>query len=443
MSNLEKIKSGIVSAVEEKLLSKADALALETATSTITAQGEQITSQAEQLKSMTLTLDEVKNIAADLESKAAQPILTGEKNVEATFNTKALNEKLREVFTGEKRVELGKLDTKALTIGGAGDAQLAIDQELGRVVIERAREQVTILGLISNKTVSSVDYREMVLRAYPTTAAQGEQTGGTGNGTVFGQTGTATYEQVAMTVAKQLAKPLISNEAINDPHIDLFAMLQVLLTEEVSRYWALQVLFGTGSIGGNDLRGILFNHATAGRLDKVKSITDASTRDFNYYSAVVSGTASIGASDPTAANNAIDNAINLTVELPTKYLGSARFVMNRRTLGEYRKLKDTQGRPLIQFESGAFNLVGYPVSIEDYMPDADGTSAGPNSGTDTFPVIFGDLSKAYALCSIDDNYLVDPYSADSAVMIKMESRKGDIVQNNDAIVVLVSLATWV
>ena len=60
----------------------------------------------------------------------------------------------------------------------------------------------------------------------------------------------------------------------------------------------------------------------------------------------------------------------------------------------------------------------------------------PDVAADSLPIIFGDLSKAYALCNIDENMIVDPYTLDGAVQFKHEQRKGDIVQHNDAIVIV-------
>lgn len=455
-NSIESIKSALVGAVNEKLetkanaadveaklgekadaenvavalSSKADAEALATANATIAEQGETI-------KSLSATVEEVKQIAADAEAQVKDQALTmGTKDVELQFDTKALNAKLKEVLASGEKADFAEIDTKTLAIGGSGGESLAIDEELGRTIIERARENVAILGLIANKSVGSVEYREMVLRAYPATDKVAENVSGA---SAWSLTGTQTYVSVAMTVAKQYAKPVISDEAIADPHIDIFAHLQTLLSEETSRYWAIQVLFGTGA-ANNELRGILNEDATGGRVDKVHSIDlDAGSRDVNFYPAKISGAASIGADDVAA----IDNAIDMTTIVPSKYLGNSKFVMNRRTLGAYRKLRDTQDRPLIQFEAGSFNLVGYPVVIEDYMPNEDGTVQGTALTGKNFPVIFGDLGRAYALCSIDDKFLVDPYSADGGVTIKYSSRKGDIVQNNDAIVVLRSTATWV
>lgn len=396
------------------------------------------------LKELTEANTEMKNLIADLKAKNEAPVVSNEP---LRFNMGKLSaevkEQLRTSMKTKMPLNITNIDTKELTIGAGEGEALAIDQELGRSIIERARENVTILNLIGSKNIGSVDYREMVLTGYPLTGSQSEQSGGAGGNTAPGDiwalTATATYEGVALKVGKQYAKPIISNEAINDPHIDIYAHLQTLLAEELSRYWALQVIYGNGA--ADNIRGIL----SASRISAAQSIlptfpTTASptARNVEFYPVQLSAVEdSIGASDPTAANSAIDNAIDLTVFLPSRHLAGARFTMNRRTLGAYRKLKDLDGRPMVQFEDGGFNLVGYGINIEDYLPDADGTNPANYALADMrYPVIFGRLDKAYALCHISDNFLFDPYSADGGVMLKFESRKGDIIQSNDAIVVL-------
>ena len=357
------------------------------------------------------------------------------KDADQVFDIKAANLSLKSAMASA--IDTGKkIDLKNLNLGADGNA-LAIDEELGRTIMERARENVAILGLIASKSVGSVEYREMVLVNFPTTAAVGEQTSGTNPAINWDQTDTQKYVSMSLMVAKQYAKPQISREAINDPHIDIFAHLQSLLAEELSRYWARQVLFGAGDGSNNMLRGILgplrFTGSTG---DSALPTFHASTpRPVNTYPSLPSGiTDSIGHTDPTDPDSAIDNVIDLTAKLPSRYLSGSVYTMNRFTLAQYRKLKDLEGRPLIQFEAGSFMLAGYPVVLEDYMPLADGTTeAGVNVKA---PVIFGKLAEAYALCSIDEHFLVDPYSVDGAIVLKTEIRKGDIVQKNDAIVIL-------
>lgn len=403
-----------MSAIEQ--IKEAQALAVKAATEGFETKFAEI---EDQLTKANEANAEMKNLIADLEQKSA-PVVTETSVEEVKFDQKALNEKLRTIFTGDKGTDLANVDTKALAVGGTGGEALAIDEELGRRVIERARENVAILGLIGSKSVSSVNYREMVLRSYPGTAKGVENVAGTN----WNATATQKYEQVVMQVAKQYAKPQITHEAAKDPHIDLMAHLESLLAEEMSRYWALQVLFGDGK--PDNLRGIL----SSKRIDDVESLKSNAERDFDFYPVRFSGDAD-GIGGTTEA--IVDNMIDMTIDVPTMYLANSKFVMNRRTMGVLRKLKvdgaspSTDARPLLQFEAGGFTLIGHSVVIEDYMPDLAANST---------PVIFGDLSRAYVLIDIDDEYLVDPYSTDGVVTLKSTSRKGEIVQNNDAIVVL-------
>ncbi|AUS01924.1 coil containing protein [Vibrio phage 3.058.O._10N.286.46.B8] len=365
-------------------------------------------------------LKEQKNLVADLEAKGAFTAPVVEES-EVKFDDNLLNQKLHDVFMSCKdgNREFDKIDTKGLAIGGTGGESLAIDQELGRRIIERARENVVILGLVGSKTVSSTDYREMVLRGYPSTAKGTERVPGSNQWT---ETGTQTYEQVVMKVGKQYAKPFISDEAISDPHIDLMAHLEVLLAEEMSRYWALQVLFGDGST--DNLRGML----SSNRIDAVESLKTSDERDFDYYPIVKSSSAALIGADDKAI---MDNLIDMTVQLPTQYLNGSSYTMNRRTLGRLRKLRDTQERPLIQFERGGFSILGFGINVEDYWP---------GEAADATPIGFGQLSKAYTLINIDDKFLLDPYSQDGGVVIKATSRKGEMVMHNDAVVFLRCMA---
>jgi len=373
------------------------------------------------------SLTEVKNTQADLEAKFAENVVQT-KEADYKFDVKAANVELKKAMSGDKQVEL-----KALTITGVGGQVLAIDQELGRVVIERARENVSILGAIGTKTVASTDYRELVLKTYPATAEQGEQI----SGVAWTSTATQTYVEVKMKVGKQYSKPQISSEAVADPAIDIFAHLEVLLSEEISRYWATQVLGGNGT--ANQIKGILFDGKDSGLTGHMDTrdptvVADAGVQGDSWKPVTtrnpevfpVIPTATIGAF-PVLDKAFMDLLIDATVIVPSKYLAASKWTMNRRTLGAVRKLRDTQDRPLVQFEAGNFNLVGYPIMLEDYMPDA---------AVDSFPIIFGDLKSAYNLVNIDENYLVDPYSVDGAVVLKTSVRKGSLIGNNDAIVVI-------
>lgn len=61
--------------------------------------------------------------------------------------------------------------------------------------------------------------------------------------------------------------------------------------------------------------------------------------------------------------------------LPTMYHPNAVFVMNRKTLfGDVRKIKTTDGAPIFAYnaqDQAAMSILGYPVVMDDYMPDGE------------------------------------------------------------------------
>ncbi len=415
MKNTNEIKDAVVQVVETK-------------NAELEAKLEAVTAQNEVMETKNA---ELANQMADIEAKMAdnQAIVAVAQNQE--FDVKQASDVLRGAMN--KETAKGQVEIKALTIGGADGEALAIDEELGRTVTERARENVAILGAIGSKSVGSVNYRELVLQTYPAVGETGENT--TLSGADWTATDTQKYVEVVMKVGKQYAKPQISDEASSDPHIDLWAHLQTLLAEEISRYWAQQVLAGAGT--ADAINGILTDNASAtiGHLDtrdgtddgtKGESWKDVATRDVNTIPILPTG---VAGGMPATASEFIDLLIDVTVAVPSKYLSASKWYMNRRTQAMVRKLKDADGRPLLQFEGGAFNVLGHPVVLEDYMRAV---------ASDSFPIIFGDLNKAYRLCDIDETYLVDPYSIDGATQIKTSVRKGSLIGANDAIVVVMA-----
>ncbi len=82
---------------------------------------------------------------------------------------------------------------------------------------------------------------------------------------------------------------------------------------------------------------------------------------------------------------------NLFYALPQEYASNGVWLMNRTTLGLIAGLEDSQGRPLIDpylQNSTLPSIFGRPVVDCPDMPDV---SAG------TYPIIFGDISRAYTI----------------------------------------------
>lgn len=70
-----------------------------------------------------------------------------------------------------------------------------------------------------------------------------------------------------------------------------------------------------------------------------------------------------------------DTFMDALALLPTMYHPNAVFVMNRKTLfGDVRKIKTTDGSPIFAYnaqDQAAMSILGYPVLMDDYMPDGE------------------------------------------------------------------------
>lgn len=124
-----------------------------------------------------------------------------------------------------------------------------------------------------------------------------------------------------------------------------------------------------------------------------------------------------------------DLLISTVYDLKSGYRANATWVMNSTVAGTIRQLKDSQGRFLWTdgIAAGqASTLLGYPVVIAESMA---GVAAN------TFPILFGDFSRAYILCengglrvTVDDNVTVP-----GRIKWYLRRRLGGVVYDNNAV----------
>lgn len=104
---------------------------------------------------------------------------------------------------------------------------------------------------------------------------------------------------------------------------------------------------------------------------------------------LVTGGVKVNLSSKTAIT--ADELIDIYHSLKAPYLANAVWIMSRDTLAKIRKLKDNDGQYLFQADMTK-DYVGYilgkPVIISEFMDNLGGTSV--------YPIIFGDITKAYA-----------------------------------------------
>ncbi|MEP2470246.1 MAG: phage major capsid protein [Paracoccaceae bacterium] len=136
---------------------------------------------------------------------------------------------------------------------------------------------------------------------------------------------------------------------------------------------------------------------------------------------------------PTGINGGLtaDAIIDLVYALGAEYRANATFVMNSKTAGLVRKLKDNDGRFLWSDGLAAAEparLLGYPVLIAEDMPDAS---------KDATAIAFGDFATGYTIAERPDlRVLRDPFSAKPHVLFYATKRVGGDVSDFAAIKLL-------
>ncbi len=138
-----------------------------------------------------------------------------------------------------------------------------------------------------------------------------------------------------------------------------------------------------------------------------------------------------GAAADFAPTNSADCIINLVYALGADYRANATFVMNSKTTGAVRKMKDADGRFLwldgLQQGEPA-RLMGYPVLICEDMPDI---------AANAHAIAFGDFRSAYTIAERPDlRILRDPFSAKPNVLFYASKRVGGDITDFAAIKLL-------
>lgn len=319
-------------------------------------------------------------------------------------------------------------EIKSLNLTNPGEGAESVAEILSRQIIERAREAYPILGEIGRRQMPR-DLREEVLISYPSVQEGIENVAGT----AIPETTTQRYGEVKNRICKLNAKPRITDEALYGSDLDLYGQLMRLLDEEIGRYLLLQCLYGNGQ--DKNMRGIL----SSNRLSKVEGVkptideaNPADARNLDFYPIYFTG---VDGSLPVGSIAIADWLIDFITELPTQYLQGAKFYMTRKTSKIFRKVRDTEGNKLLtKSDAGkGIELEGYPVVLDDNMPEM---------GSDAPFMIFGNLPMAFTISDGDiKKMLLDPYTVDGNLVVKIDQEYFEMVGKNDAIIVAMAAAS--
>ncbi len=138
-----------------------------------------------------------------------------------------------------------------------------------------------------------------------------------------------------------------------------------------------------------------------------------------------------GAAADFPITNAADSIVTLIYALGADYRANASFVMNSKTAGAVRKMKDADGRFMWSDGLAAAEparLMGYPVLICEDMPDI---------AANAYAIAFGDFAAGYTIAERPDlRVLRDPFSAKPHVLFYATKRVGGDISDYAAIKLL-------
>ena len=286
---------------------------------------------------------------------------------------------------GEKNMD--EMELKALTVGTAATAGNLAPAEYVNELIKVISEISPVRSVARVRQTSNKEIE--VPSKTATFAAAWTAEGGT-------RTETTGYTTSLNTIPTHELYALvdISGALLEDSVFDLEAEMNTEFAEQFAKAEGAAFLTGNGT-------------------NKPTGILDGTT--------VASTTAA------AAAAIATDDLMDLVHGLQSEYARNAAFMLNRTTLGEIRKLKDTAGQYI--FQTGFSGQSGLPNTIlgHAYVEAVDMADIAASAK----PVVFGDYRRGYMIVDrVALSVLRDPYSQASTGNVRYIARRrvgGEVV----------------
>jgi HK97 family phage major capsid protein len=299
-------------------------------------------------------------------------------------------------------------ETKDLSITNDGQ-NVTVRSEWSNYTANLVREYSPIRQVAGGIATSKNEVEILINRGEPDSAWIGELDTRTETATAF-----MTRQKIA--VHENYAYPSITLSMIEDSELNVEQWLQQQVAQKFTRQEAAAFVNGDGT---GKPRGILnYGHV------KESSFTWGADPATYTLGASYSGVAGdIGYSDAL---------FDLVDSLKADYLSNSSWLMTRAFRNKIRKLKDSQGRYLLQPSIAAAapdTLLGYPLYIAEDMPAI---------ATDGVGALFGDFNQGYKI--VDRSGLTiqrDAVTKIGWIRYYVRRRIGGALVNPEAIKVLV------
>ncbi len=238
------------------------------------------------------------------------------------------------------------------------------------------------------------------------------------------ETGTPQAGNQTIEVHEQYAMPKASQRLLDDAVMDVGNWIMGLTGDKMIRTENTAFVSGNGT---KKPRGFVDYGGAA------VTTTDANGREWGKLQYVPVGAA--GAFPSSSGKDDATALIDMIAALHQGYHSGAVWAMSRLTAAVVRKLRDADGRYLVDFDGtgglsggAVFSLHGYPIAQLDDMPVV---------ASNSYSIAFGDFRQGYMIVDrLGMRTLIDPYTTKGQVKFYMTKRTGGDVQNFDAIKLL-------
>lgn len=295
-----------------------------------------------------------------------------------------------------------QLDAKSLSTAVNSDGGYLVDPVTAQTVISVLQATASIRTIASVVTVEATSY-DVLIDHTDVGAGWATEAGASA------ETGTPIIDRITIPLHELSALPKASQRLLDDSAFDIETWLAGRIADKFSRAEASAFLTGDG-------------------VDKPTGILTHSVVDNDSWSW---GNIGYVVTDSDGGIGDGDAIVDLVYALGAEYRANGAFVMNSKTAGLIRKLKDADGRFLWSDGLAAgepARLMGYPVLVAEDMPDA---------ASNSFSVAFGDFSAGYTIAERPDlRVLRDPFSAKPHVLFYATKRVGGDVSDFAAIKLL-------
>jgi len=297
------------------------------------------------------------------------------------------------------------LEEKGLSTAVSADGGFLVSPEIADRIQSVLRSTASLRAIANVVNVEATSYDVIVDR---TELGSGWAT----ETAAAAETSTPVIERISIRLHELSAMPKASQRLLDDAAFDVEGWLADRIATRFTRAEAAAFINGDGV------------DKPRGFLDYPK-VADASWAWGSL------GYVATGAAGDFNATKPSDALVDLVYALDAEYRANAVFVMNSKTTGAVRKMKDADGRFLWSdgLTSGEpSRLLGYPVLVAEDMPDI---------GANAHAIAFGDFRAGYTIAERPDlRVLRDPFSAKPHVLFYASKRVGGDVSDFAAIKLL-------